>query len=228
LEALSYSVSHDLRAPLRAIDGFVRILTSEQGSADEALRAKARERVLAATVRMNALIEDLIGLARVSRQDFQPQRVDLSALALEVGKPPPGRDPARTELVVEEGLTAMCDFALMRVVLENLFGNAWKFSGNGTHARVEFGAQAQPGGETAFFVRDNGAGFDPEYAHRLFAPFQRLHSDAEFEGTGIGLATVQRVVALHGGRAWATGEPGKGATIYFTCGAAPGAAQAPT
>ena len=228
LEAFSYSVSHDLRAPLRAIDGFVRILTSEQGSADEALRAKARERVLAATVRMNALIEGLIGLARVSRQDFQPQRVDLSALALEVGKPPPGRDPARTELVVEEGLTAMCDLALMRVVLENLFGNAWKFSSNGTHARVEFGAQAQPGGETAFFVRDNGAGFDPEYAHRLFAPFQRLHSDAEFEGTGIGLATVQRVMALHGGRAWATGEPGKGATIYFTCGAAPGAAQAPT
>jgi PAS domain S-box-containing protein len=220
LEAFSYSVSHDLRAPLRAIDGFVRVLAGEQGQVDEALRARAQARVLAATARMNRLIEDLIGLSRVAQQPLNLDRVDLGALARETGELHREREPGRAvEFVMADALEARCDRALMRIVLDNLVGNAWKFTGRRENARIEFGREDLPGGERAFYVRDNGAGFDPEYAHRLFAPFQRLHGDTEFEGTGIGLATVQRIVARHGGRVWAQAEEDKGATFYFTCGA---------
>ena len=190
LEAFSYSVSHDLRAPLRAIDGFVRILAGQQGEVDDTLRVKAQERVLSATRRMNELIEDLIALARVSRQDVHLERVDLSALAREVGErfaeSQREREPGRVvDLRVADGFEARCDRALMRIVLENLLGNAWKFTGKVAQPAITFASENLPDGSTAFVVRDNGAGFDPQYAGRLFAPFQRLHTEAEFEGTGI-------------------------------------------
>ena len=221
LEAFSYSVSHDLRAPLRAIDGFVRVLAGPQASTDDTLRLKAQDRVIGAVKRMNDLIDDLIGLARVSGQEIQPQKVDLSALARAVGESLREHSPDRAvDLRVSASPPASCDRALMRIVLENLLGNAWKFTGRRPVAQVEFGAETRPDGKIAFFVRDNGAGFDPQYADRLFAPFQRLHSDHEFEGTGIGLATVQRIIARHGGRVWAESEPDRGACFYFTCEAA--------
>jgi light-regulated signal transduction histidine kinase (bacteriophytochrome) len=222
LEAFSYSVSHDLRAPLRAIDGFVRVLTGQHGDVDPALREKAKERVVTAVRRMNDLIDDLLGLAQVSRQEILHEHVDLCALVRETAGEQRDRAPEhRVELrLTPAGATVRCDRALMRVVLENLIGNAWKFTGRRADARVEFGTERQPGGEIAYYVRDNGAGFDPAYADRLFAPFQRLHTEKEFQGTGIGLATVQRIIARHGGRVWAVSEPEKGATFYFTCGKA--------
>lgn len=220
LETFSYSVSHDLRAPLRAIGGFARFLADSGGVTNEAMRARARERIVAGVDRMNALIDDLIGLAQVSGQELLRQEVDLGVLAREVAGLLREDAPDRSvELDIAVQGRVRCDRALIRIVLENLFGNAWKFSAGREPAKIEFGSETQPGGETAYFVRDNGAGFDPEYADRLFSPFQRLHSEREFDGTGIGLATVRRIIARHGGRVWARSEPDKGATFYFTCGA---------
>ena len=218
LEAFSYSVSHDLRAPLRAIDGFVRVLAGPEASSDEALREKAQERVIGSVKRMNSLIEDMIGLAQVSSQVIHHARVDLGMLAREVGESLRERNPGReVDLRVLAGPSVQCDRDLMRIVLENLLGNAWKFTGKRAQAKIEFGSEDLSGGQAAFYVRDNGAGFDPEYAHKLFSPFQRLHGAKEFDGTGIGLATVKRIIARHGGRVWALSEPDKGATFYFTC-----------
>jgi signal transduction histidine kinase len=215
LDAFSYSVSHDLRAPLRAIDGFSRMLEADSG---EGLSEHGRHhlaRIRSGVARMSELIEDLLGLAKISRAALTRQPVDISGIASKVASELAARPQSRAvDVRIEEGLSAEADARLATVVLENLIGNAWKFTGKQDQPRIEVGRASAAG--RAFFVRDNGAGFDMAYADRLFGAFQRLHTEAEFEGTGIGLATVQRIVRRHGGRIWAEGEPGKGATFYFT------------
>lgn len=220
LEAFSYSVSHDLRAPLRAIDGFSHaLLTDYAEKLDEAGRTYL-ERVRAATKRMTQLIDDLLSLSKVTRASLARERVDLSDLARKVLAELGGRDPQRNiETRVADGLVVKGDPRLLTVVLENLLGNAWKFTSKQLAATIEVGTEARDG-ETVYFVRDNGAGFSMEHATKLFAPFQRLHAASDFEGTGIGLATVHRVMARHGGRVWAEAQPGQGATFLFTLGAA--------
>jgi light-regulated signal transduction histidine kinase (bacteriophytochrome) len=216
LEAFSYSVSHDLRAPLRSIDGFSQALLEDYGEKLDAGGRDQLQRVRAATRRMSALIDDLLNLSHLSRSSMRRETVDLSALAgaisEELRKCAPGR---QVDLVIDRGLAAEGDPHLLRVVLENLLGNAWKYTSGHPHARIEFGAQPV-NGHRAFFVRDDGAGFDPRYASRLFGAFQRLHAASEFPGTGIGLATVQRIIHRHGGKVWAEGAVGKGATFYFS------------
>ncbi len=216
LEAFCYSVSHDLRAPLRALDGFSdELLRSHAGQLDPTGRHYL-ERIRAATQRMGRLIDDLLQLSRINRGEMRRERVDLSALAgaiaAELRQLEPGRQVA---FAIEPGLAAWGDGALLRVALENLLGNAWKFTGRKPQATIAFG-RAVYEGAPAFVVRDDGAGFDMAYAGKLFGAFQRLHAEREFPGTGIGLATVQRVVHRHGGKVWAEGAPGKGAAFYFT------------
>jgi light-regulated signal transduction histidine kinase (bacteriophytochrome) len=216
LEAFSYSVSHDLRAPLRSIDGFSQALLEDYAVKLDNQGKDYLRRVRGASQRMGQLIDDMLNLSRVTRAEMRRETVDLSALAqtvtAELKKAQPERD---VTFVSEEGLVANGDEALLRVVLENLLGNAWKFTGKQPQARIEFGA-IQHNGLMAYMVRDNGAGFDMAYAGKLFTPFQRLHGVAEYEGTGIGLATVQRIVRRHGGSVWAEGAVGQGATFYFT------------
>jgi signal transduction histidine kinase len=216
LEAFSYSVSHDLRAPLRAIDGFSKALLTEHASALNDQGRHYLERVRAGTQRMSALIEDLLNLSRITRTALRRQPVDLTSLAAGVVEELRRRDPSRTVVVeIAPGLTANGDRQLLGIVLENLLGNAWKFTAKRSQARISFGSDASAAGAT-FFVRDNGAGFDMAYADRLFSPFQRLHKSSDFEGTGIGLATVQRIVSRHGGRLSASAEVEVGATFCFT------------
>jgi DNA-binding response OmpR family regulator len=216
LEAFSYSVSHDLRAPLRSIDGFSKALLEDYA---ERLDDQGRDhlgRVRSAAQRMGELIDDLLQLSRVGRSEMRRERADLSALAHAIAAELQERDPhRRVRFAIREGLLAEADPRLTRVVLENLLGNAWKFTGKSEDPAIEFGA-LNDDGETVYFVRDNGTGFDMQYAGKLFAPFQRLHSAADFPGSGIGLATVQRVVGRHGGRVWAEGSVGKGATVFWT------------
>ncbi len=216
LEAFTYSVSHDLRAPLRAIDGFSHALAEDAG---ERLLPGDREllaRVRAAAQRMAGLIDDLLRLSRISRTQLEPGAVDLSALAGAVVEELRRRDPERAAVVeIEPGVGGRGDERLLRIVLDNLLGNAWKFSRGRSPARIAFGAE-NGRGEPVYVVRDNGAGFDMTYADKLFGAFQRLHSAREFEGTGVGLATVARVVHLHGGRVWAEAAVGEGATFRFT------------
>jgi signal transduction histidine kinase len=218
LEAFSYSVSHDLRAPVPAIDGFSKMLEAEIGTA---LSDRGRHhliRVREATKRMSSLIDDLLGLSRIAQAPLRRRATDLTALARDVAATLERQEPARRVSVdVADGLSAAVDARLMTIVLENLMGNAWKFTAKQADARITVGCRNDDS-ETVFFVKDNGAGFDMAYADKLFAPFQRLHSDEEFEGTGVGLATVQRVIARHGGRIWAEAEVGKGAAFYFTLG----------
>lgn len=219
LESFAYSVSHDLRAPLRAIDGFSRSLEEKCGDALDADGRDYLSRVRAAAQRMDALIEDLLLLSRITRTEIRSGQVDLSSLADEVVSELRANDPEReVEFAVAPGLVCVGDRGLMRVLLGNLIGNAWKFTGKSTGARIEVGAE-RSGGETTFFVRDNGVGFDMANADRLFGAFQRLHGQEEFPGTGIGLATVQRIVHRPGGRVWAEGEVDKGAVFRFTLGA---------
>ena len=216
LEAFSYSVSHDLRAPLRAIDGFSKALQSDYGPQLDERARHYLERVRVGTQRMSGLIDDLLGLARLSRRELVRQRVDLSEVARRVGAELQRHHPSRAVRVdIRDGLSAAADPHLLTIVLENLMGNAWKFTGKRDDALIEVGQKAD-GREASFYVRDNGAGFDMAYADKLFGAFQRLHGDEDFEGTGIGLATVQRIVTRHGGRIWAEGEVDKGATFYFT------------
>lgn len=219
LEAFSYSVSHDLRAPLRSIDGFSQALLEDYADRLDARGEDYLRRVRAAAQTMGELIDDLLQLSRVGRADLRREAVDLSAIArtvlAELGRSDPER---RVSVAVAEGLAAEGDFRLLRVVLDNLLGNAWKFTARVAEPRIEVGTIA--GGET-FFVRDNGAGFDMAYADKLFAPFQRLHGAHEFPGTGIGLATVHRIVDRHGGRVWAESAVGQGATFCFTLSATP-------
>jgi light-regulated signal transduction histidine kinase (bacteriophytochrome) len=216
LEAFSYSVSHDLRAPLRAIDGFSQALLEDCGEQLDAAGRGYLTRVRRAAQRMGLLIDDLIKLSRVTRADMHLQDVDLTALALQVAQDLQGRDPERpADFVIAEGLAAHGDARLLQIVLENLLGNAWKFTAGRAPTRIEFG-RGESDGEEVFYLRDNGAGFDMAYVDQLFRVFQRLHDSESFPGTGIGLATVQRIIHKHGGRVWATGEAGKGATFYFT------------
>jgi signal transduction histidine kinase len=213
LEAFTYSVSHDLRAPLRAIDGFSRMLEERSAAAlDDEARGHL-QRVRAAARRMGQLIEDLIAFSRIGRAALHKRAVDLSALARAVAKElEAGAPQRRVEWRLADGLAAHADPGLARLVLENLLGNAWKYTGKTPHAMIEFGRTAA--GE--FMVRDNGAGFDPALADGLFQPFRRLHAQEEFEGTGIGLATVRRIVERHGGTVRGEGAVGAGAAFYFT------------
>lgn len=216
LEAFSYSVSHDLRAPLRSIDGFSQLLLQDYAAQ---LDTKARDylrRVCAAARRMGDLTDDLLSLSRVAGAELTRHSVDLSGIVREILQELKRKDPHRqVEFQVAKSLPAQADSRLMRVALDNLIGNAWKFTAKISGARVEIGAEQKEAGPV-FFIRDNGAGFDMSYAENLFRPFQRLHTEAEFPGTGIGLATVHRIIDRHGGRIWAEGEVGKGATFYFT------------
>jgi PAS domain S-box-containing protein len=216
LEAFSYSVSHDLRAPLRSIDGFSLALMEDYASKLEPEARDYLQRVRAATKRMAQLIDDLLALSRVSRSDMTRTKVDLSGLARNVAAELRNAQPDRqTEFMIADGLTADADPRLLRIVLDNLFGNAWKFTSKHPNARIEFGTSGE-NGSRQFFVRDNGAGFDMTYAHKLFGAFQRLHANEEFAGTGIGLATVQRIINRHGGRITAEGAVGQGATFRFS------------
>jgi signal transduction histidine kinase len=222
LEAFSYSVSHDLRAPLRAIDGFSQILQEDYEHVldDEAVDYLGRVR--AASGHMATLIDDLLNLSRVGRRPLRRERVDLASLAKEIVEELRESQPERkVEFVAPESIVAWGDASLLKVALENLLGNAWKFTARKEGARIEFGADRKPGpglSSPVYYVRDNGAGFDQTYADKLFGAFQRLHGQDEFEGTGIGLATVARIVHRHGGRVWAEGKVGEGATFYFTLG----------
>ena len=216
LEAFSYSVAHDLRAPLRSIDGFSQALLEDCAEAlDDAGKQHLRY-VREAAQDMAALIDGLLSLSRVARSELQRETVDLSVLVRQALAQLQRAAPDRSvETIVADGLAVDGDPRLLRALLENLLGNAWKFTRDRPIARIEFGASGS-GGERAYFVRDNGAGFDMAYAGKLFGPFQRLHSAAEFEGTGIGLATVQRIINRHGGQVWAEAAPGRGAAFYFT------------
>ena len=216
LEAFSYSVSHDLRAPLRAIDGFCLALIEDCTAQLDAKGQEHLRRVRTATHHMGHLIDDMLKLSRASRAEMIRQMVDLSALAQAIAEDLRHAQPRRdVEFRIAPGLAAEGDPNLLRVVMENLLDNAWKFTSRHPQARIDFGAL--PGGNrtVTFYVRDNGAGFDMAYAHKLFGAFQRLHSASEFNGTGIGLATVQRIVQRHGGRVWAEGLVEQGATFYF-------------
>ncbi|HWE83479.1 MAG TPA: CHASE3 domain-containing protein [Terracidiphilus sp.] len=216
LEAFCYSVSHDLRAPLRSIDGFSLALAEDYADKLDAPARNYLQRVRAATQRMARLIDDLLNLSRVSRSELSRCQVDLSATAravvAELRKSQPDR---QATITIADGLTADADPRLVRIVLDNLLGNAWKFTGNRPETRIEFAARGQ-NGTRQFFVRDNGAGFDMAYVHKLFGAFQRLHGFEQFPGTGVGLATVQRIIHRHGGRISAEGEVDKGATFSFT------------
>jgi len=219
LESFSYSVSHDLRAPLRAIDGYSAILASDYGHAFDDEARLLFQRMRAAVQRMGMLIDDLLDLARVSRQNLQLRRVDLSALAAEIAQELQHSDPQRSvRFDIEPDLQVDADPSLLRIALENLLGNAWKFTSRRDEAQIRIGRVRDEAGEDGYCVQDNGAGFDMRYADKLFGAFQRLHHEREFEGTGIGLATVARIVARHGGRIWAHGEPDKGARFCFTLG----------
>ncbi|WP_374260251.1 PAS domain S-box protein [Zoogloea sp.] len=221
LESFSYSVSHDLRAPLRAIEGYSAILGSDYGDKLDDEAKELLRRVRAAVHRMGQLIDDLLTLSRVSRKELERRPVDLTHLAQVICDELRQQEPEReVRIDIAPDLQVEGDPSLMRTVLENLIGNAWKFTGRVDHPEIRFEATRHEGID-AFVVRDNGAGFDMRYRENLFRPFQRLHSDREFPGTGIGLATVARIVRRHGGEVWAEGEVGKGASLYFSIGQPP-------
>jgi light-regulated signal transduction histidine kinase (bacteriophytochrome) len=217
LESFSYSVSHDLRAPLRSIDGFSQALLEDCSDRLDDNGQDYLHRIRNATQRMGNLIDDLLNLSQVTRSEMHLEPVNLSLLAsnicIELQRTQPDR---QVEFVVQPGLLTQGDARLLNVLLTNLLNNAWKFSGKNPHARIEFGTLSDPTDNPAYFVRDNGAGFDMAFTNKLFGPFQRLHSAKEFPGNGIGLATVQRIVHRHGGRVWAEGALEEGATFYFT------------
>jgi signal transduction histidine kinase len=217
LESFSYSVSHDLRAPLRGIAGFTEALSRNHRAQLDAAGGKYLDRVLVGTERMGQLIDDLLNLTRVGRADLVRRPVDLSAMVRSIVENLPQASPPRiVEWVIPNGIAVEGDSRLLRVVLENLLGNAWKFTSKKPVARIEFGTASGPDGRPTCYVRDNGAGFDMNYAGKLFDPFQRMHSLNEFPGTGIGLATVKRIVQRHGGQVWAEAKINAGATIHFS------------
>ncbi|NHK99864.1 MULTISPECIES: sensor histidine kinase [Rubrivivax] len=215
--AFSFTVSHDLRAPIRVVEGFTRILKEDYGRQLDRLGNEHLDRVLGAAARMNHMIDSMLALAKLSQQPLARQPVDLSQLAAWVvddlrRQSPPER---RVEVEIEPGLATRGDPTLLRLVLENLLGNAWKYSARNPKARIVFASQPHEG-RVSYYVRDNGAGFDMRSADRLFGLFQRLHSASEFPGSGVGLASVRRIVRRHGGEVWAEAEPGRGATFHFT------------
>ena len=220
LESFAYSVSHDLRAPLRAIEGFSRILSERHAASLDPSAQDYLARVRKATARMAELIDALLKLSRISRSGLSVAQIDLSAMAHEVIAELAHAEPERqVDVQIAPGMCAPGDRALLRTLLENLIGNAWKFTRDTAQARIEMGVEAPSGGnQTRYFVRDNGAGFDPDYVDKLFRPFQRLHSHETFPGHGIGLASVKRILERHGGEASAEGKPGQGATFRFSLG----------
>ena len=218
LESFSYSVSHDLRSPLRAIDGFSQTLLEEYADKLDPDGQQYLDRVRNAAQRMGNLIDDMLMLSRVTRSEIKREVVDLSALGLQVIEELQKNDPQRqVEVTVMPGMTVIGDRSLLEIVLENLLGNAWKYTGGMDMARIELGSEILEN-ETVYFVQDNGIGFEMQYTNKLFAPFQRLHSSGEFPGTGIGLATVARIIARHNGRIWAEAAPDEGARFRFVLG----------
>lgn len=216
LESFSYSIAHDLRAPLRGMNGFAQALLEDYGDALDADGVDYLNEIRNNAVRMGALIDALLSLSRVARAPLAFERVDLGALGRSVASRCAAAEPARVvDFVVTGPLFVVGDPALLRTLVENLLQNAWKFTRSTANARVELGS-ADEGGDRVYYVRDNGAGFDMAYASKLFGAFQRLHAESEFPGTGIGLATAQRIVHRHGGRIWATGRTGEGAVFSFT------------
>ena len=218
LQAFSYSVSHDLRAPLRALDGFSRLLLDHASDKLSAQELDYLGRIRAAAQRMAQLTDAMLMLSRLTRTPMHPLPVDVSALCLEIGRELRQAEPMReVQLVVAPDLRATADPRLLRIVYQNLLGNAWKFTRKQAQPRIEVGSSATGASDDpVFFVRDNGVGFDPALVGKLFLPFQRLHRAKDFEGTGIGLATVRRIVERHGGRIWAEPQPGLGTTFSFT------------
>jgi two-component system sensor histidine kinase/response regulator len=220
LETFSYTVSHDLRAPLRRIESFAKALSETQADRLDDEGRRYLSRIRTSSQEMAQLIDDVLYLSRVTRAELRRQEVDLSALARAIIERLREAEPDRkVDVRIRPGLTTVGDGQLLRIALDNLLENAWKFSARQPEARIEFGVTHLPG-EPAYFIRDNGAGFDMSYAGRLFTPFQRLHLSSEFPGTGVGLATVQRIIYRHGGRIWAEGGVGQGATFHFTLGRA--------
>ncbi|MBI5953528.1 MAG: PAS domain S-box protein [Chloroflexi bacterium] len=215
LESFSYSVAHDLRAPLRVISGFSNILLEDHASQIDSEVQSYLNQIIASGQRMSRLIDALLGLSHLTRRDISREEIDLGAMAHTILDELRQREPAReVDMHIAEGLIVQADRHLMHLVLENLLGNAWKFTANSPQARIEVGRQ--DGDKAAYFVRDNGAGFNMDNSGKLFGPFQRLHTEKEFPGTGIGLATVKRIIHRHNGEVWARGEVNKGATFYFT------------
>jgi signal transduction histidine kinase len=216
LEAFSYSVSHDLRAPLRSIDGFSHLLNKGYYEKLDDQGKNYLNHIISAAQRMSHLIDDMLKLSQITRSELNIQNVDLSAIVREIADNLRDSQPEREVYFhIAEGITTRGDAYLLRIVLENFIWNAWKFTSKHTKATIEFGVQ-QKKGQIAYYVRDDGAGFDMNYVQKLFGAFQRLHSENEFPGTGIGLATVQRIIQRHEGTVWAESEVEKGATFYFT------------
>jgi light-regulated signal transduction histidine kinase (bacteriophytochrome) len=220
LESFSYAVSHDLRAPLRRIDSFSRAVLESHGERLDEAGQRFLSRIREASQQMSQLIDDVLYLSRVTRAELREHEVDLSSLVEMILSRLREAEPARkVQVKIRPALVVNGDGQLLRIALENLLENAWKFTGQQPDASIEFGV-IHIASEPTYFVRDNGAGFDMTYVDRLFGPFQRLHGQSEFPGTGIGLATVQRIIHRHGGRVWAEGLVGQGATFYFTLGRA--------
>lgn len=218
LEAFAYAVSHDLRAPLRSMSGFSQIVFENAPPSLDEKNLDYLRRIRDASLRMSALIEDLLNLSRISRSEMTPRPTSLTQIATEAAATVRDRYPGReVELTIAPDMIVQGDTRLLRIAMENLLDNAWKYSAHVDHARVDVGYR-QDERERVFYVRDNGTGFDMAYSGKLFGPFQRLHAESEFPGTGIGLVTVQRIIARHGGRIWAEAQPGLGATFYFTLG----------
>jgi light-regulated signal transduction histidine kinase (bacteriophytochrome) len=216
LESFTYTVSHDLRAPIRVVEGFARILQEDYGDRIDRVGHDHLQRILSAATRMTQMIDALLGLSRLSGQPVVPEQVDLSRLADTIAEELRAGEPKRVvAITVQPGMRVEGDRTLLRVLLENLIGNAWKYTSRRAHAQIELSCSGT-GPEAVYCVRDNGEGFDMRFADRLFVVFQRLHSSADFPGTGVGLATVQRIVRRHGGRVWADSEPGAGSRFYFT------------
>jgi|GEM_PF-4301276 len=217
LEAFSYSVSHDLRAPLRSIHGFCQMLLEDYADNLDRNGLDYLQRVQTSALNMGQLIEDLLQLARITRSDFHKQQLDISSLAQETINKLRQQNPEREiEIRLQNNVYAEGDQHLLSVALDNLLENAWKYTGKTPHPRIEFGSQHSSNGHDTYFVKDNGVGFDMKYADKIFLAFQRLHSKEDFPGTGVGLATVERVIDRHGGKIWAESEIGKGTIIYFT------------
>ncbi|MEJ2696184.1 MAG: PAS domain S-box protein [Candidatus Sulfobium sp.] len=217
LESFIYSISHDLRAPLRSMAGFARILIEDYTETLDQQGLDYLARIHRGSEKMTRLIDDLLHLSKISRQEIERADVDVTKMAHSVVSELREGEPGRSvEVVIQDGLSAVADRRLTEIVLSNLLGNSWKFTSGTDNARIEFGAFEREDGQTVFYVKDNGAGFDPDYAEKMFWPFQRLHSEKEFPGTGIGLTIVERIIRRHGGKIWAEGGIGKGAAFYFT------------
>jgi light-regulated signal transduction histidine kinase (bacteriophytochrome) len=216
LESFSYSIAHDLRSPLRTITSFSQVLQKDMAGKFSAEDYNNLQRIIKAGKYMAALIDDILALARISRNALEKKRVDLSQLAEEVvNELRHGDSERQVDVHIQPRLTAEGDAVLLKLLLDNLLNNAWKYTRPCTQASIEMGLDTIEG-ESVFYIRDNGVGFDMQYAGNLFRPFYRLHNDEQFEGTGIGLATVQRIVQRHGGRVWVNAKEGEGATVYFT------------